>query len=229
MESLHVVGPAGGSEVIMGRSANVKKDQRVQKLRAVTLLRSNKGIALAMVLILAAIALAVMAGLLYMLTAGTQISGMQKRYRTAAEAGIGGIDITYQVIQARGNPVIPGIGFLINPAIGTCLDTKLNTPTSLWGGCNSSLAIDPAGNNQSYDMTFTLPGSGTDYTVYSKIVDTVEGNSGGDIGLTKGGLVNTNSGEISVVSIPYLYTIELDVENAENRAERAKFSVLYQY
>jgi hypothetical protein len=190
---------------------------------------NEKGIALAMVLILAAIGLAVMAGLLYMLTMGTQISGMQKRYRTAVEAGIGGVDITYQVIQARGNPTIPNISFLINPNIGTCLDTKLNNPTSAWGGCNSSLAIDPAGNNQSYDMTFTLPGAGTTYTVYSKIVDTVEGNSGGDIGLTKGGVVNTNSGEVSLVSIPYLYTLELDVQNAANRSERAKFSVLYQY
>ena len=196
---------------------------------------NEKGIALAMVLILAAIGLAVMAGLLYMLTLGTQISGMQKRYRTAATAGIGGVDITYQVIAARGDPTIPGIGFLINPNIGTdpggenCLIAKLNKPTSSWGTCNSSLAIDPAGNNQSYDMTFTLPGAGTNYTVYSKIVDTVEGNSGGDIGLTKGGVVNTNSGEVSLVSIPYLYTLELDVQNAANPAERAKFSVLYQY
>src|SRR5574340_831731 len=100
---------------------------------------NEKGIALAMVLILAAIGLAVMAGLIYMLTAGTQISGMQKRYRTAVEAGIGGVDITYQVIQARGNPTIPGINFLINPNIGACLDTKLNNPTSSWGGCNSSV------------------------------------------------------------------------------------------
>ncbi len=190
---------------------------------------NEKGIALAMVLILAAIALIVMAGLLYLLTAGTQISGMQKRYRTAVEAGIGGIDITYQTIAARGNPNIPNINFLINPAIGTCLDTKLNNTTSDWGGCNSSLAIDPAGDNQSYDMTFTLPGAGTNYTVYSKIVDTVDGNSGGDIGLTKGGVVNANSGEITMVSIPYLYTLEVDVQNAANPAERAKFSVLYQY
>ena len=193
---------------------------------------NEKGIALAIVLILSAICLAVMAGLLYMLTAGTQISGMQKRYRTAVEAGIGGVDITYQVIQARGNPTIPGINFLINSNIGACLDTKLNNPTSAWGACNSSLAIDPANpvlNNQTYDMTFTLPGAGTTYTVYSKIVDTVEGNSGGDIGLTKGGVVNTNSGEVSLLSIPYLYTLELDVQNAANRSERAKFSVLYQY
>jgi hypothetical protein len=80
-------------------------------------------------------------------------------------------------------------------------------------------------------MRFNLPGAdlNTTYTVYGKIVDTVDGNSGGDLGLIKGGVVNSNSGEVAVVSIPYLYTIELDVENAASRAERAKLSVLYQY
>jgi hypothetical protein len=192
-------------------------------------IRSEKGIALVMVLILSAVALAIMAGLVYMITAGTQISGSQKRYRTALEAGIGGTDITYQVLAARGNPTIPDINFLINPNIGGCLDTKLNMPTSAWGGCNSSMAINPAIDNTSYDMTFTLPGANATYTVYSKIVDTVEGNSGGDIGLTKGGVINTNSGEVAMVSIPYLYTIEIEAENAANRAERSKLSILYQY
>jgi len=192
-------------------------------------MRSEKGIALVMVLILSAIALAIMAGLVYMITAGTQISGAQKRYRTALEAGIGGTDITYQVLAARGDPGIPNINFLINPNIGGCLATKLNMPTSAWGGCNSSMAINPVTDDTSYDMTFTLPGANATYTVYSKIVDTVEGNSGGDIGLTKGGVINTNSGEVAMVSIPYLYTIEIEAENAANRAERAKLSILYQY
>ena len=56
-----------------------------------------------MILILAAIALAIMAGLIYMITASTQISGMQKRYNTALEAGVGGADIAYQFIALRGD------------------------------------------------------------------------------------------------------------------------------
>lgn len=193
---------------------------------------NEKGIALVMVLLLSVIALAIMAALIYMLTAGTQISGMQKRYKTALEAGVGGTDIIYQLIAARGNPNIPLDVFSI-PAENVdgvnCLIAKLNFNTTDWDPkCSNTLTINPA-EPASYDMTFTLPGAGTEYTVYTKIVDTVEGNSGGDIGLTKGGVVNTNSGEITVVSIPYLYTIEIDAQNADNPAERAKLSVLYQY
>ena len=77
-------------------------------------------------------------------------------------------------------------------------------------------------------MKFDL-GTTTTYRVYAKIVDTVEGNSGGDEGLVKGGVVLSSTGEVSVLSIPYLYTIELDAENPANPYERAKFSIIYQY
>ena len=192
---------------------------------------SERGMALVVVLVLSAAALAVISALLYMLTIGTGISGAQKRYRSSVDAGIGGVSIIYQVVAARGNP---GLTFLPSFQItgdGSCLNTKLNNPTASWGVCDSSLIIDPANSATSFDMRFDLPGAdlATTYTVYGKIVDTVEGNSGGDLGLIKGGVVNSNSGEVAVVSIPYLYTIELDVENAASRAERAKLSVLYQY
>ena len=54
-------------------------------------------------------------------------------------------------------------------------------------------------------------------------MDTVEGNSGGDEGLIKGGVVSASSGEVTVQSKPYLYTIEIDAENPNNRDERARF------
>jgi hypothetical protein len=190
------------------------------------LLRNEKGIALVMVLILAAIALAIMAGLIYMITAGTQISGMQKRYKTALDAGFGGADISYQLIGARGDPGIPLANFLIN-ATSSCLTDKLNKKTSDWGsGCDSSITV----SSSSHDMHFDLGTSPyPTYRVYSKIVDTVEGNSGGDEGLTGKGVVSSGSGEVTVVSRPYLYTIEVDAENRDNAAERAKLSILYQY
>jgi len=72
-------------------------------------------------------------------------------------------------------------------------------------------------------------GATTKYTVYVKIVGTVEGNSGGDEGLMNKGVVSGTSGEITSMSYPYLYAIEIDAENSANRAERAKLSVLYQY
>ncbi len=194
-------------------------------------IHNEKGIALVMVLILSAIALAIMAGLIYMITAGTQISGMQKRYETAREAGIGGADVTYQFIAARGNPfdatTTSALSFTITVS-STCLTDKLTKKTASWdASCNSSLTITP-GTTSTYDMTFQLGVSPT-YTVYSKIVDTVEGNSGGDEGLLKSGVVSSNTGEVTVMSKPYLHTIEVDAQNAANPDERAKYSILYQY
>ncbi len=91
------------------------------------------------------------------------------------------------------------------------------------------MAIVP-GTSTTYDMKFSLGGSlYPAYTAYAKIVDTVEGNSGGDEGLIGKGVVSSGSGEISVLSRPYLYTIEVDAENAANPSERAKLSILYQY
>jgi hypothetical protein len=78
-------------------------------------------------------------------------------------------------------------------------------------------------------MTFTLGTVPLEYAVYSKIVDTVEGNTGGDEGLLNCGVVCSNPGEVQVVKVPYLYTVEIDAENSTNVAERAKLSILYQY
>ena len=193
-------------------------------------LRNNKGIALVMILILAAIALAIMAGLIYMITAGTQISGMQKRYKTALDAGFGGADITFQLIAARGDPFDSATETLLNyhrSLSDTCLADKLNKETADWDvACDKSTTVSSSFN----DMYFDLGAIGyPTYRVYSKIVDTVEGNSGADEGLLSKGVVASGSGEVTVVSMPYLYTIEVDAENPNNTAERAKLSILYQY
>jgi len=205
--------------------------------RRLACISSESGIALAMVLILSAMALAIMAALVYMLTAGTQVSGVQKRYRTALEAGKGGAELAYELIAARGDPNIPSLVMTI-PAMtqagaqGPCLIQKLNQETSTWDPeCSSTLAIDPD-TSSTFDWRFDLGNAASGsaaYTVYAKIADTVAGNSGGDVGLSKGGVVASNSGEITVQSRPYLYTLEVDVENSTNRQERAKYSILYQY
>lgn len=189
-------------------------------------LLNEKGIALALVLVLSAIALGIMTGLIYMLSSGTQVSGVQKRYKTAFEAGKGGTDVIFQAIGARGNPNIPLTNFTL--MTDPCLTDKLTKATANWNAaCNTALSINPA-TATTYDMKFDI---GTDpvYTVYTKIVDTVEGNSAADSGLIKSGVVATNTGEVTVKSVPYLYTVEVDAENASSPTERAKLSVLYQY
>jgi hypothetical protein len=214
--------------------------------------KSENGVVLLMVLILSAIALAIMTALIYMITIGTQTSGMQKRYRTALEAGIAGSDVLAQVIEARGdissltalspNITVPAActGTSINSGVPyTGIQTKIMTSmtgtsgTANWSAsCNSYLKTDPT-NSTTYDLTFNV-GNNPQYTVYAKIVDTVEGNTGGAHSSgsnlhSKGVVATYGSGEIEVMSIPYLYTIEIDAENASSSSkERAKLQVLYQ-
>ncbi len=175
------------------------------------------------VLILAAISLAMTLAMLIMVSRGSFLSGQQKRYRTAVEASRGGMEAMFQLISNRGNT--DAMYTMLRPTELTTY--KLVTPTDNWVGLNilsKSSSIDP-GNSQSYDMTVNLGA----YIVYTKIVDTVEGNSGSDEGLIKTAVVNSGSGEVTVVSVPYLYTIEVLSQSTTNPTERSKLSILYQY
>ncbi|MHB8845271.1 MAG: hypothetical protein ACYC7L_11070 [Nitrospirota bacterium] len=205
--------------------------------------------ALVVVLVVTAVALALLTTLIYMITTGTQISGMQKRYKTALEAGYGAADITFQMIALRGDVLAyqaslgaAGIPATLSPALLTSctsslggtnytqLAAKLMTATSSWSaGCgDASMTINPL-IPSSYDMKYEI-GTGTKYNVYAKIVDATEGNSaGGGEALFNKGVVSANSGEVTTMSMPYLYTIEVDAESAANSAERAKLTILYQY
>jgi len=186
-------------------------------------LRNEKGFAMVFVLILAAISLAMTLAMLIMVSGGSYVSGQQKRFRTAVEAGRGGMEAMFQMISSRGNVGTPFPGQVL-PTAGA-LGAKLAGPTASWtGGLDNSSIIDPA-VPASYDMSIDL---GV-YRVYTKIVDTVDGNSGADEGLIKTGVVNSGSGEVTVVSVPYLYTIEVLSQGIANPTERSKLSVLYQY
>jgi hypothetical protein len=182
-------------------------------------LRNEKGFALVFVLVLAAISLAMTLAMLIMVSRGSYVSGQQKRYRTAVEAGRGGMDLMFQLISNRGNT-----DPLYTMPNSAGVQTKLAGPIATWGGLDTSSTIDPAVNT-SYDMRIVLGA----YTVYTKIVDTVDGNSGADEGLLKTAVVNAGSGEVTVVSVPYLYTIEVLSQSTTNATERSKLSVLYQY
>jgi hypothetical protein len=205
------------------------------------LLSTEKGIALVMVLILAAISLAIMAALIYMITVSTQVSGIQKRYRTALEAGKGGASVAFQTIGAGGDPNLGLANFSIpsmNVGGTDCFTAKLNSATADWPKdgsgndiCSTSFNIDPT-QPSSYDWSFQL-GSTAAYDVYAKIVDTVNGNSSRTVDagamLQKAGVVNANSGEVPVKSYPYIYTIEIQAVNSGNTTEKADYSVLYEY
>jgi hypothetical protein len=130
------------------------------------LLKNEKGIALATVLILSVIVLAVVSTLVYLTLQGTQFSGFLKRYETAREAGIGGAEIAGALIKNHGSLIIPsGVagGYLVNltnacdcgdpdnmddnrDSTGhrTCLCDKICNPPSGWAtACTVSDSIPP--------------------------------------------------------------------------------------
>jgi hypothetical protein len=186
-------------------------------------LRDQEGIALIMVMIISTIALAIMSALIYMLTVGTQISGMQKRYSTAFEAGVGGEGVVFEFIGTRGAPSFAnGISMATN-ITNSCIVDKLTESTANWGsGCDSTLIVNATINDFQFDLG--------KYRVYAKIINTIQGNSGAaDIGLKKTGVVAANSGEVTVQGFPFFYVIEVDARNTRNTSERSRLSILYQY
>jgi hypothetical protein len=114
----------------------------------------ERGIALAMVLVLSAVTLGIMAGLIYMVTIGTQTSGMQKRYKTAYEANLGGIDIMHEIIE------IPGVltgergdETAINDFIADLDNPAYTTPNTCVP--DTSNAVENCTGHFNYDATFT--------------------------------------------------------------------------
>ena len=222
------------------------------------ILKSDRGVALLIVLILSAVALAVMTAMISMIFSGTQISGMHKKFKTAAQASHGGLDMFKQIILMRGQSTdttafITNLNdnFSMNAAIttdvgctGTNLRTvsytgisaKLLTQSNTWTvQCKKTLTIDPT-LATTYDLTMEL-GSSPRYAIYAKIAETVEGNSGTGASTGSGasgkarikGVVSRRKASIPMVPIPYLYAIEIEARNIDNPAERAKISELYQY
>jgi hypothetical protein len=193
---------------------------------------NERGIALMMVLVISTIAISVMSALIFMLTSGTQMSGIQKRYSTALEAADGGQEATLRTIGVRGDPGFSNaIPFTYDS--GGCMEAKLLNSTAFdpsfpnqtgWGDCDSSLIINSS-DSSTYDLSLDMGG----YMSYMKIVNTVFGNSGSDEGLIKSGVVMANAGDIPVQSRPYIYSIEVDTRSNSNSEEKAKLSILYQY
>jgi hypothetical protein len=221
-------------------------------------IRNQKGIALVLVLILAVIGLAMVSSLLFMLTQGTIFSGAQKFYRTAEEAGYGGVELTTSYLATRGVldiAALPGLTFTsgcncndpyvyndnIDLRTGAASNRcdKLCNPTANWpagvdehAAAGIQVSLNPIVNA---DMTYTLPGlQPVSYSVFAKIVDTVQGNS--DVGglvisgeLGGAGVVASNSGLVSPPHNPYLYRLEVQAQATTNPREFSRMSVLYVY
>ena len=204
------------------------------------IIRNQRGIALVLVMVLALIALAIVSALIYMGTMGTRLSGAEKVYKNSDEAALGGARIAADLVVVNigklsaGVPLeLPTVADTLGGSLGNnaCLLRKLDTRTADWGGvCTAPMrSMDAA---VSWDMTFPLPGAPNDYTVFAKIVDTIDGNTSG-VPVSDGGTLSTGGvggGGASIVTPPrhsWMYRIEVQARDSVNPRERARYSVLY--
>ncbi len=218
------------------------------------LINNEKGVALVMVIIIALIGLAMVSTLLFMVTQGTRISGFQRVYRSTDEAGLGGAQIATQFIMDNIFNAKSGsdmnqtlVHIFSGNAKDPCLVQKLTLtrggwlttdPTYAWSSCASARAttIDA---DQTPDFTFCTNSADCTtpllpdipiFRVYTKIIDTVKGNTAeGGIGgkLGGSGVVSSMEGEITPPPMPSLYRIEVQAQDATNPQQRSKYSVLY--
>ena len=208
-------------------------------------LRSERGAVLIVVVVLSAIALILATTLTYMVMMGTQITGMEKRYRTARDAGFGGwetmkqfIDLqnksgdisTYLTSLSTMHPVLQAnSNSCSGPSYPSGWMAKVMVPKDLWSGCNSDITIDPS-NPNTYDIYLEV-GSGNVYRIYGKIVHNFQGNTGGGYDSnvrTKSGVVSSG-GDLEVPVSPTMYAVEVEAVSKTDPNERAKLSILYQY
>ena len=223
------------------------------------LLRDSKGVALVTSLMFTVICLVISMYLLYMVTAGIKASGSMKKYRTALDAAYGGADIMAKDLLVAGFAFKSysgasyvdqmKTGYMNNlgsPFVSTCLRTKLTKPRSQWGACADSIESAKFNPDISFDLNATSP---SPFTVYSKIVDTMQrrflvledvagtktaktismaGNtdeSGTDLDYGS----TTDAGGVTVPHYPYIYRVEVQGERKVNPNEKSKLSVVYAY
>jgi len=219
-------------------------------------LRNNNGIALVTALLFTLISLGIVMALLSIVTRGTKVSSASKTYRTAIEAGYGGVDVVVRdILPAIMNgtfddlykPSLTNKQSLTN-ALGmtfpddTCFNKKVGFSTADWGA-DCPVAPTTQLPKESPDLTFTLKSTASDagFNVFTKIVDTrcggdtsagqpcTNSDSSGVDYLDAGGGVTASSGSVTPQHRPAIYRIEVQSERAVNPQEKTQMSVLYAY
>ena len=182
---------------------------------------SERGVALILVLVLSTIALLVMTTVLYVITTGTQLSGSEKRYRTAHEAALGGVEVFRKIVQDQAATTIPGVTIVYQPS-PAAFTTKL-TGANLTG-YDTSVSINPSVPS-TYDMYVDL--GNPVYRVYAKMVQKQQGNTnkGYKNVRIKTGVVPADPG-MGVVNVTY-YTMTILAQKAANPTERVRMDLVH--
>lgn len=205
-------------------------------MKLAALIKNQKGQALVVVLLGVVIAFLFVMATLYMVVRGGRVSGVQKRYQSSLDAADSGVSVSVKFLDDKvlslTDSSILTAPINIVPASGSCLEEKLEKPTTSWSVCaGSQLTLDPT---VSPDITFVIKGMTgplstytTQYTVNAKIVDSRRGVSLAPPGnLQTGGVVNSE-GAITPVELPYYYyTVEV-AGRSQAGSEMARLTYIY--
>lgn len=201
-----------------------------------TKIKNEQGIALLTALMFTCISLTFILALLYLTLQSIQVSASSKRYKTAREASYGGAEIALKeviplVFQGYSSSQITASFSGINMQISTstqCMQEKLHLNASQWSAACSK-TLDP---KSAPDMNFKLQATGLNsqpYNVYTKIVDTVAGNTDTSGLQLEGAGVAESSSFITPQHFPYIYRVEVQAEKSVAAKERAGLSIQYAY
>ena len=195
------------------------------------IVKNEHGIALVTALMLTLISLGIILSTFYILTQGIRQQGSLKRYRTALEAAHGGQQVFVKDIipsLMRNYSSVYTDFTALSPVVGSkeCFQAKLNTSTSAWP-VSCSQTSRP---KDQPDLTIVMPSTGTvPFNVYSKIVDTIAGNSDTSGLQLEGAGVAESVSLIKPQHYPYVYRVEIQGERSTNATEQSNISVLYAY
>ena len=140
-------------------------------LNAMHILKSRKGVALVIALILGLVSVAFLAGIFMMVSTGARMSGLERTYTSAIEAARGGADIVCRLLR-RGGVTIQDLddATWVTVRDQSCLNDKLQNVTTNWSNCGEHADDhDDFSDIRDYYDLRTTAGS---YTVNVKIVDT---------------------------------------------------------
>jgi len=136
------------------------------------ILKSRKGVALVIALILGLVSVAFLAGIFMMISTGARMSGLERTYTSAIEAARGGADIVCRLLR-RGGLTIQDLDDATWIDVGNlaCLNDKLQNVTTNWSNCTDGCEDDYDDFTDIRDC-FDLRTTAGSYTVNVKIVDT---------------------------------------------------------
>lgn len=201
-------------------------------------IRKQDGIALITALMMTFISLTIILAVMYMISQNITQTGAFKRYKTALDASYGGTDIVVKELVPQvlknyaSGTLITDIQTSYSAlnltvlATQSCLQDKLTKQTSEWNAaCNATTS---AKSGADFRLQLQATG-GQPYAVYSKIVDTIFGNTDVSGLQLEGAGVAESLAVITPQHIPYVYRLEIQSERASNALEQANISVLYAY